>query len=225
MYGYPATWPPFSNRETFAFPLRVTDDDTGDQVNISGVIGSGTFASWNVRAGMTLTTSLTSITIPQFPFSNELTALALTVPIGLVINAQDPITITDLSGVNSMQGYVLSYNALTGALVCQIGCTFQFEIRAQGPFSQRGGFNDGGYAPSVGQIGTFNGCAPLITASLGDRKIMFVEPSVIQVRIPETEMFRLYLGTFLLALTINDSYDQKELALAQLPILFGGVTQ
>lgn len=223
MYGYPATWPPFSNRETFTFPTRFADDDTGDFVNISGVTGSGTFANWSITAGLALTTSLTPITIPVFPFGGDLSALAITVGLGLNIHAEDPITVTDLSGVNSMQGFVTSYSPTTGALVCQIGCTFQFEIRALGPFTNRGGIDDG-YSPSIGQIGTFNGCAPLVTASLGDGKILFVEPSVIQVRIPELEMRRLRLGTYQLALTISDSYDQKEVILAQLPILSGGVT-
>src|SRR5262245_32955100 len=133
MYGYPVRIPAFSNREDFVLSVSIFDDDTGDAVNLSGTIGSGTFANWNVRAGAVLTTSNTSITIPALPLGNQLSALALTVPTGLGINAGDPITITDLSGNNSMSGYVTSYAPNTGALVAQIGVTFQFEIRRKPP--------------------------------------------------------------------------------------------
>ena len=125
MYGYPVRSSPFSNRETYTTLIRVVDDDTGDLVNMAGVIGSGTFSSWLVRAGATLTTSNTTMTIPVFPFGDELSALSFTVPPALVINAEDPIVITDQSGINQMLGYVLSYNVVTGALVAQnFSCAF-----------------------------------------------------------------------------------------------------
>lgn len=223
MYGYPVRSSPFTNRETYTSLIRVADDDTGDFVNMAGVIGSGTFNSWNVRAGATLTTSSTTITIPVFPFGGNLSALALTVPPALVINQNDPIVIADLSGVNQMLGYVISYNVVSGALVAQIGCTFQWEVTRSGP--PRTDWNDG-YTPfaSAG-VGVYNGCTPLLTATLANGKILYVEPSVIQVQVPEIEMRRLGLGTYQAALTVNDSQVTRQVYVEDLPILIGGVTQ
>ena len=52
-----------------------------------------TSAAWTVTDGGILTPSATSITIPVYPIGNQLSALALTVGIGLGILPGDPVTI------------------------------------------------------------------------------------------------------------------------------------
>lgn len=222
MYGYPVAITPFSNRETYQMFVRVADDDTGEVANLAGIIGAGTFSSWIVRAGAVITSSNTTITIPTFPHGNDVVALALTVPLALNINANDPVVLTDLSAVNQMIGYVTSYSKTTGALVVQIGCTFQWEVRAKGP--RRDPFD--GYTPFANPgIGTLNEGGPLLTASLADGKILYVEPGVLQIQIPETETRRMGLGTYTVGMTLSDSQVTKQVFIADLPFIYGGVTQ
>jgi hypothetical protein len=222
MYLSPVRLPPFSNREDLFFPVSIFDDDTGQPVNLSGTTGSGTFSSWNVTAGASITTSNTAMTIPVFPIGNQLSALALTVGTGLVINPGDPITISDLSGQNKMQGYVTNYTSTTGALICQIGSTFQFEIR-RGPPRGGAGFDYVWYF----DFGTINTGGPLLTLSLGSSTngtIYIVDQGVIQLKIPETSFKKLHLATYICGLTMSDSSDTRQVFIAELPVLYGGVT-
>jgi hypothetical protein len=53
-----------SNREDLLLPVSLVDDDTGDSMNLSGTIGSGTFSNSTVVDGTIATTSTPSITIP-----------------------------------------------------------------------------------------------------------------------------------------------------------------
>src|SRR5437899_2059502 len=137
MYMPRLTLPQFSNREDFLATVSVFDDDTGQPVKLDGctVNGNAAFTSsaWTVIDGAIVTASATQITIPVFPIGGQLSALALTVAAGLGILQGDPITIQDTAtGKNSMAGYVQSYTVSTGALVVQIGVTFQFQIRLGG---------------------------------------------------------------------------------------------
>lgn len=218
---WPMSLPAFSNREDFLQTIQFMDDETGDPINVSGIVGVGTFASWNVRAGATITTSVTPMTIPVFPFGSQLSALAFVVPTGLNIHANDPIVIADLAGVNTMTGYVLSYNTLTGAIVAQIGMTFQFEIR--GPSSPW--LCNDGYSPFPQGIGVDSGYAPLLTASLANGKILFLEASTIQILILETEIRRLWNKTYMAGLSLTDSYNTRQVYIASLPSIYGGVTR
>lgn len=222
MYAYPVTFPPFSNREDFQQVFGFKDDDTGDLINIAGVTGSGTFALWAVRAGLVITTSNSVLTIPQFPYTSELSALALTVPAGLAITAGNPITLTDgVTGLNTMQGYVTSYNIATGAMVVQIGWTFQFEVRQVDPSRRTWG---DGYTAWPAIVGAADVIAPILSGSLADGRLLFVEMNKLMVRIPETIWRRLNLGLYGVGFTATDSYDTRSLTVATIPILYGGVT-
>lgn len=211
--------PPFSNREDFKLPLSVVDDDTDDPFNFAGITGSGTFSSWNVSVGGVVTTSNTTITIPQYPIGNQLSALALTVATGLSIAAGTPVKIYDtLTGANSLSGYVTSYSATTGALVVQIGVTFQFEIRETPPHVTNNFDYVWWWDPGTVVIG-----GALITASLGNG-IMVTDLGVIQIRIPESQFKQLRHKTYLMGLTMFDGSDTKQLFVGPLSVLYGGVT-
>lgn len=220
MYAWPVDLPAVSNREDFLLSASVVDDETGAFYNMAGVTGSGTFNSWTVTDGDIVTASNTSITIPQFPVGNQLLALALTVGTGLGILAGDPITIADATGNNTMSGYVLSYAAATGALVVQIGVSFQFEIRKIGPRSP--GYGYGGYGPSY-DCGGASGNAPEITASLGNG-ILITDVGYLQITIPESLFRKLHGGTHQVALTMTDSVNTRQLFVGSLPVIRGGVS-
>src|ERR1700730_790351 len=130
MYAFPVDLPQTSNREDLLLTISLFDDDTGTPVKLDGTTTATpapfTAAAWTVTDGAISTTSATSITIPVYPIGNQLSALALTVGINLAILPGDPVMIADTAtGLNTMVGYVTSYTASNGALVCQIGCTFQ----------------------------------------------------------------------------------------------------
>jgi hypothetical protein len=201
--------------------MSIFDDDLNQAINLSGTQGAGTFSSWNVTDGAIATTSNTTITIPQFPISNQLSALALTVGVGLGILAGDPILIADgMTGANAMTGYVLSYVPATGALVVQIGVAMQFEIRRAldaGPLSYGYGYS------SFPAIGRYDLETPEITASLGNG-ITIIDVGFVQIMIPESQIKQLAPGTRRASLTMTDSVNTRQLFMAQLPILNGGVT-
>jgi hypothetical protein len=221
MYANPILLPQYSNREDLLLPLSIFDDDLGTPVNLSGTTGSGTFSSWVVTDGVIVTTSATTITIPGYPNSGQLSALSLTVGTGLGILQGDPITIADaMTGLNTMQGYVLSYSANTGALVVQIGMTFQFEIRRL-PHTGHSSFSNG-YSVNQ-QFGVYDESVPEIVASLGNG-IMITDVGFIQILIPEVQMKTLRAHLKLACLTMTDSVNTRQLFIAQLPLLFGGVT-
>ena len=203
-------------------------------INISGTILANpnapfTSSLWTVTDGPIATTSNTFITIPTPPFGNQLSALTLLVAINLPIQAGDPIKIVDTAtGLNQLLGYVTSYSATTGALTCQIGWTFQFEIRGDPPLSITGGYvtwYDFGTPPDTG---------PLLAASLANY-ISIVDVGVIQVEIPEI-IFKGVLDspysavsggstrTLMASMTMTDSVHTKQVYRGRLPIVYGGVT-
>jgi hypothetical protein len=177
-----------------------------------------TASSWNVTVGGIGTTSSTTLTIPAYPIGNQLLAVMLTVGIGLAIIPGAPITIADGTGLNTMSGYVTSYVSSTGVLVCQIGVSFQFEIR-------RGKPNESG----VGYVtwydfGVQSDVGPLLSASLSSG-IFITGLGQILITIPEAQFKQLNGdGTYVAALTYTDTVNTRQAFLAQLPIIQGGVT-
>jgi len=218
MYAYPVQLPTMSNREDLLLPASLVDDDLNQPINLSGTTGSGTFSGWSVAAGAIATTSTTTITIPAFPIGSQLSELTLTVGAGLAITPGDPVTISDATtGKNTMAGYVTGYAAATGVLVVQIGVTFQFEIRKAGAKHAGSGYT-GWY-----ESGASDTVGPLLSASLGNG-ILITDLGTIQIAIPERLVRRLEGGTYLCGLTMTDSVNTRQLLIASLPIVRGGVT-
>ncbi len=175
-------------------------------------------------ARLAITTSTTTLTIPTFPIGGQLSALALTVGLNLIINAGDPVTIADATGNNKMQGYVTSYTPASGALVVQIGSTFVIEIRCFEPPRGPGG---GDYV-TWWDFGTMNNISPRLAAALGvgtDGSIFIVDSGIIQVRFPEVNFKKLHLATYMVGMVMFDGADTRQLFIAELPVLYGGVTQ
>lgn len=224
MYAYPVLWPETSNREDLYRTVSLFDDDTGSVINLSGTAlasaGSNfTGSSWTVTDGAITTTSSTTLTIPTFPIGSQLTAVSLTVGTGLAIAGGDPIVIADPTDLNTMSGYVTSYASTTGALVCQIGLTFQFEIRRQNRHHR---FDDWSPWFDIGG-GSPLGPAPTILASLGSG-LTIVDNGYLLINIPELTMRRLHNATYLASLTMTDSVNTRQVFIGKLPILYGGVT-
>lgn len=224
MYGNsPIFLSPVSNREDFLLSISIFDDDTGDPVNLSNTVTiSGlpfTGSNWTVIDGPIVTTSSTPITIPTPPIGNQLSALTLTVGIGLGFIPGDPVEIRGTNAPNNfMLGTVTSYTPSTGVLVCQIGSTFQFEIRRGSPR------NDGsGYVPWY-DFGTPGDIGAIIRASLGNG-VMITDLGYLQVLIPESTFRRLHLGTYHASMTMFDGTNTRQVFIANLPVLYGGVTQ
>ncbi len=227
MYIDPVLLPAFSNREDFLTTISIFDDDTGKPVNLAGVLALAnpngfTGASWTVTDGAIQTSSDTSFTIPGYPVGNQLSALALTVEAGLGIIAGDPIVISDLPGANSVAGYVTSYASSTGELVCQIGVTFQFEVRSQRPLGYGADYfpyfdYGGGAGPGIFDW------PPVLSASLGNG-ILITDLGYIQVRIQEVTTRRMVDKTYLASMTMTDSVDTRQLFIGKLPSKYGGVT-
>lgn len=221
MYINPVLLPQFSNREDFLLPVSIFDDDTGQAINLSGTTINNpngfTGSNWNVTDGNIATNSTTQITIPPYPIGNDLSSLALTVGANVGIVAGDPIQIADPTGQNTMTGYVLSYTPSTGQLVCQIGVTFQFEIRNIGRHHHSDGFSpffDMGIAPEA---------APILTASLGNG-IQITDMGFLQILIPEAQTRRLRNKTYLASMTMTDSINTRQIFIGKLPEQYGGVT-
>jgi hypothetical protein len=230
MYVNRAFLPQVTNREDLLLTVSLFDDDTGQPIDLDGVTTATgqafTAAAWTVTDGAIVTTSATQFTIPAFPISGQLSALALTVGAGLAIKAGDPVTIKDTAtGRNFVTGYVTSYASATGALVCQIGVTFQFEIRRGGPRNTGGGYI------AFYDFGTPDDLGPLLSAALGTG-ITILDIGVIQILIPETTFKTLTdnvsqtanIGTFDVGMTMTDSVNTRQLFIAELPVLYGGVT-
>jgi hypothetical protein len=223
------TFPKVSNREDWLQFVSIFDDDTGQPIELSGTtraIAGAAFTSnaWTVIDGAIVTASTTPITIPNFPIGNQLSALALTVGLGLGIVAGDPITIQDTAtGKNSMVGYVLSYVPANGALVVQIGCTFELEIRRWR--THPGGGSHDGYSTS-NNIGTYDrGGGPQISAQLGNG-LTIVDIGVVQIRIPVSIFGGLHPKTHLVSMSYTDSVDTRSaFADAELPVMHGGVSR
>ena len=230
MYGNPPIFlAPTSNREDLLRTLAIWDDDTLEPINLSWTVtASGlpfTGSVWSVISGPATTAYNGTITIPTPPIGAEL--LAFTIPLGAGLGAfyvpGQPVKIVDPSGLNYMLGTITSYDNNIGTLVMQIGNSFQFEIRSEAPRNAGGWGGWGGYTPYYG-AGTINETNPLIKASLGNG-LMIVELGVIQILIPETTMRRLHLTTYGAYMTMFDGTNTRQVMIANLPVLYGGVIQ
>lgn len=226
--------PQVTNREDFILIGSIFDDDLGQPINLAGVstVGNSAFtsAAWTVTDGAIITTSATSITIPAYPVGSQLSALALTVAPGLGIKPGDPITIADTAtGLNTMAGYVVSYASATGALVVQIGWTFEFELRGDTPNNTGSGYI------AWYDFGTPDDQGPIVQATLANGFLTMVDVGFFQINIPEAAM-RLVLDTpynsqsgvlsrtLDVGMTMTDSVNTRQVMLGKLPILYGGVT-
>jgi hypothetical protein len=208
--------PEFSNREDLLVTVSLFDDDTVSPIELSGrtlaAPGNFTGNNWTVTDGGIITSSVTPLTIPDFPIGNQLTAVAFIVGINLGIIPGDPIMIADPTGKNTMVGYVTNYVAATGAIVCQIGTTFQFEIR-----SGRHWTGDD-Y-----QVFAVDSSTPIITAALGNG-LTIVDIGVVQVRVAELTMRKLHHRTYGAFMTVTDSVDTRQVFIGRLPMQWGGVS-
>lgn len=227
MYAWPVLLSPQSNRENFSRTVSLFDDDTGEAIDVSGrtlaAPGDFTGNAWVVSCGDVVTASVSALTIKDYPFGNEMQALALTVGAGLAIAAGSPVTIADAANpLNTMTGYVTSYAASTGKMVVQIGYSFLLEIRTSPQ-----GFSDG-YAPSS-FIGTDDNSLPVIQASLGNG-ISVVDVGKLWVNISANSGASLNtakLGhrTYNVGMTMFDGdADIRQIFIGKLPILNGYVS-
>lgn len=229
MYLGKTLLPQLTNREDFLLTFALFDDDTGEPIKLDGCTTANgqafTSSAWTVTDGNIITSSTTQITIPVFPIGNQVIALALTVGTNLAIHAGDPITIADsATGANFMIGYVTSYTASNGALVVQVGVTFQFEIRRSGPRNE----NLDDFTPFF-YVGMVLNQPPLITASLGlpspqQSTITHVDTGTVEIRVPEAIFRQLNHRTFRASCTMTDSIDTRSIFVAELPVLTGGVS-
>jgi hypothetical protein len=129
-----------------------------------------------------------------------------------------PVPSSLVPGPNSMTGYVTSYAAATGALVVQIGNTFQFEIRR---LKERHDF-DFAYTSSWDWFGTADH-AVVLSASLGNGLTM-TGTGMLQINIPESQIRKLCHRTYGAALTMTDSQNTRQVFIARLPFQYGGVS-
>lgn len=218
MYAWPILLPILSNREDLVRTISLFDDDTGQAIDVSGrtlaIPGDFTGSNWTVTDGAIATASVTQLTIKDYPFGNQMQAIALTVGMGLNIQPSDAVTISDPTGKNTMTGVVSSYTSASGALVCQIGAAFQFEIRGHHHSC------DGGYGPVYGIADSEN---PLITAQLGNG-ITVVDIGVIQVRIPALTVQMLHHKTYSEALALYNGPDTRQVYVGKLPVVRGNIS-
>lgn len=223
MYQNPVLFPPFSNREDFLVTLSLFDDDTGQAIDVSNRTlanpGDFTAANWIVSVGAIVTASASALTIKDYPFGGEMLAVALNVGANLAIVAGNRVSISDVTGKNTMTGYVTSYAPSTGALVCQISVAFQFEIRSH---HHGDGYGDG-YGSSSSGIGSDDGSSPILSAQLGSG-ITVVDVGRIQLRIPAATFATLRHKTYGAAMTLFDGFDTRQMFIGKLPVLAGGVT-
>jgi len=127
-----------------------------------------------------------------------------------------------------MIGYVTGYTNSTGTLVCQIGYSFQFEIRSDAPTGA-----SAGYRPYF-DWGSPNDQGAILIAALGTG-ISIIDIGYLQIFIPEitfktildqpyNSMSNTFSRTFMASMTITDTINTRQLFIGRLPILFGGVT-
>jgi hypothetical protein len=218
MYQNPVLFPAITNREDLLCTVSLFDDDTGQAIDLSGrtLAGIGDFIgnAWTVTCGSVVTASVTPLTIKDYPFGNEMQAVALTVGAGLAIAAGSPVTISDATVKNTMTGYVTSYAPATGQMVCQIGMAFEFEIRTHHHHGD-------GYGPSFGV--TDHGDSPVISAQLG-AGITVVDLGKAQLLIPASTIAKLHHRTYGAAMTMFNGADTRQLFVGKLPVLSGGVS-
>jgi len=222
MYAWPVLLPAQTNREDFLRTVQLFDDDTGEAIDLSGRTlanpGDFTGANWTVTDGAIVTNSVTPLTIKDYPFGNEMQAMASTVGPNLTIAANDPITFADPTGLNTMTGYVTSYAPSTGALVVQVGAAFDLEIRACRDH-HLGGYTDDSFGIDIGPSG------PIIRAQLGSG-ITVVDIGRIQVLIPASQIFKLRHRTYDVGLLMWDGAPSvRQIFVGKQPMLSGGVSQ
>lgn len=224
MYAYPVLLPAITNREDFLRTVSLFDDDTGQAIDVSGRTltfpGDFTGNAWTVTSGVNNTTSATQLTIKDYPFGNEMQALALDVGLGLTILAGDPVTIADtLTGKNTMTGFVTSYVAATGAMVAQIGAAFDFEMRGH----HNHGWDNCDFGSSS-LIGSDSGeGTPIVQAQLGSG-ITVIGLGIVQVRIPAATLFKTRHKTYNVAMAAYLGGDTRQILLGKQPILYGGLS-
>lgn len=221
MYLWPVLLPAQSNREDFFTTVSIFDDDTGQAIDLSrrtlAAPGDFTGNAWTVTVGTVVTASVSAITIKDYPFGNEMQAIPLTVGLNLAIAAGAAVTISDATGLNTLTGYVTSYAPATGAMVVQVACAFDFEIR-----SKRNCEFDGGYGYSSSQIGTYGEGSPIIQAQLGNN-ITVIGLGEIQIRIPASTIQQLRHKTYDVGLVMTDGYDTRQIFVGEMPTIPGGV--
>jgi hypothetical protein len=106
-------------------------------------------------------------------------------------------------------------------LICQIGSSFQFEIRHKGPHD--GGYSGNGYSAQY-LIGTYPNCGPILTAALGTG-VSIVDVGRLQVLLPESLTRKLHNRSYLASMTMADGTpNTRQLFIGQLPVQYGGVT-
>jgi len=223
MYTNPAIIRQTTNREDLTLTVALFDDDLNQPIDLSyrtlATMGAPfTGHAWTVTTSGIAVPSATPLTIPDYPIGSQLTAVALTVAPNLPILPGNPVTIADVNPANSMTGYVTSYASGTGALVCQIGVTFQLEIRRSEQLDDW----DWGYTTQWA-YGTLLTDAPLIVASLGNG-LSIIDLGRLLIRLPETTIRKLTHRSYHLNLTCTDSYDTRQLFIGHLPMLYGGVS-
>jgi len=215
--------PVFTNREDFLLPVSGTDDNTGEPLNFAyietAVPGAAFTASlWDVSVNNLILSSSTTLTIPAYPIGNELLAVTLTVPTGQAVSPGMPVTIVDhATQANSMTGYVTSYASSTGVLVCQIGCSMNFEIRSIGP--QEAGT---GYVTWY-DFGVLSDAGPLLSATLGSG-IFITGLGNLLVTIPAAQFRQLNAATYSAALTYTDTVNTRQAFRAPLNVIQGGLS-
>lgn len=230
-YNYPVLLPAFSNREDFLLIAAIFDNDTNEAVNLASILkqsaGPYTASSWTVAVSGIYTSSNTTLTIPDYPITDELSLVTLTVETGLTIVTGDPVQIIDsINDQNQMIGYVLTYDSASGVMAVQIGLTFQFEIRHQAPSGAGGIMGGSNYVPDYDYGGTsyspYEG-APVLTAGLGTG-ISIIDIGYYKIMIPESSIRRLAPKTYQASLTVTNSVDTRQVFIGKLPELSGGVT-
>lgn len=163
------------------------------------------------------TTSQGSLTIGNGTFNDV-------IPTGLAITPGQFVTyIAQAAQTNWMQGQVVSYNPITGAISFTIETVeIQLEIRRE----QRHGdsFRDSGYGASY-TLGSYDWDSPILTASIGNG-ITIVDQGIFQVYFSETSFRQLGSGMHSVAATLAsaDGIDVRQLFLGRLPVFAGRVT-
>lgn len=152
---------------------------------------------------------------PPFPYVNESASNVYVTENSLIL---PPVPSSLIAGPNSMTGYVISYAASTGALVVQIGNTFQFEIRR---LKEDHDFNFA-YTSSWDWTGTTD-YGIVLSASLGNG-LMMTGTGQLQILIPEWQVRKLRHRTYSAALTMTDSQNTRQVFIARLPFQYGAVS-
>lgn len=127
-----------------------------------------------------------------------------------------------------MSGYVTGYNSTTGSLTCQIGWTFQFEIRGETPNNTGNGYI------AWYDFGTPDDQGPILVAALGNGititdigffQILITESVFKQILdVPYNSQSNTYARTFLASMTMTNGVDTRQIFTGRLPVLYGGVT-